>query len=103
MDSCKNGFTTKNIPFGLDVQGHVPDSYNCKVKLYPDGTENMCIHQNDVFGGDPYSSTRSYIIISFLFPSFRFHSLHKKRSELVYKSIHAPRGGERSACLLLLL
>ena len=58
MDSSLNGFTTLYIPSGLDVQIHSPDTYNCKVKIYPDGSENMCIHQNDVFGGDPYSSSR---------------------------------------------
>lgn len=35
-----------------------PDSYNCKSKIYPDGSENSVIHSQQVFGGDPYSSSR---------------------------------------------
>ena len=35
-----------------------PDSYNCKTKIYPDGSENSVIHSQAVFGGDPYFSSR---------------------------------------------
>lgn len=38
-----------------------PDSYNCKTKLYPDGSENSCIHKQQVFGGDPYASSRKIL------------------------------------------
>lgn len=56
-----DNYITLFVPSGLDVNIHTPDSYNCKVKIYPDGTKNCCLHQYDVFGGDPYSSSRKVL------------------------------------------
>ena len=46
-------FTPKKheFPFTEKVKNYqVNQAYNCKVKHYPDGTQNICIAQSDIFG-----------------------------------------------------
>lgn len=83
-----DNYITLYVPSGLDFNCHVPDSYNCKIKVYPDGSKNCCLHQNDVFGGDPYSSSRK-VLSDFSAKRADFHKVFKEeyeRSNVVFYS-----------------
>ena len=50
-------YTDKKPSFDCPVTKEL-ENFNCKSKIYPDGSSNSCIHSVDVFGGDPYKYSR---------------------------------------------
>ena len=48
----------------LELQ--VNDTFNCKVKHYPDGTQNLCICHSDIFGRNEQNfSVKSHVYDNF--------------------------------------
>lgn len=49
----ENPYTKRNFKVAEQfLKYQVSSTYNCKVKHYPDGTQNLCFAQSDIFGRD---------------------------------------------------
>lgn len=62
MDKFQNPFYDSEISSSCNL--FFPDlkpsqTFNCKTKIYPDGSANSCVHRSDVFGRDDYLRVRS--------------------------------------------
>lgn len=60
MDKFQNPFYEAEISSSISVSDLKPSqTYNCKTKIFPDGSTFSCVHRLDVFGRDDYLRLRS--------------------------------------------
>lgn len=60
MDKFQNPFYEAEISSSISVPDLKPSqTYNCKTKIFPDGSTSSCVHRLDVFGRDDYLRLRS--------------------------------------------
>ena len=60
MDKFQNPFYETEISSSISVPDLIPSqTYNCKTKIFPDGSTSSCVHRSDIFGRDDYFRLRS--------------------------------------------
>lgn len=94
MDKFLNPFYDAEISRTCNVS--VPDlkpsqTYNCKTKIFPDGTTNSCVHRCSLFGRDDYFRMRHVRTDDVLRRDYLFSQY---RDELNRDSIYSFYGGE---------
>lgn len=60
MGMFENPFYDSEISSSLVVsENKLSETYNCKTRVFPDGSSVSCVHRSDVFGRDEYARSRS--------------------------------------------
>lgn len=93
MDKFQNPFYDAELSSSCNL--FVPDinpsqTYNCKTKIFPDGSSNSCVHRSDIFGRDDYFRMRSVKSIDVLRRDFLFEQF---RQEYKRDNIFLSSGG----------
>ena len=92
MGMFENPFYDSEISSSLAIsENKLSETYNCKSRVFPDGSVVSCVHRSDVFGRDEYARSRSGSSLENDRKNFHWSEFH---SELERENIVSFSGSE---------